>query len=37
MYVTLIRLPIKDETYVTYIIYFLADMCIFQNGLIILY
>ena len=36
MYVTSIRLPFKHE-FVTYIIYFLADMCIFQNVLIILY
>ena len=36
MYVTFIRLPFTMKL-VTYIIYFLADMCIFQNVLIILY
>ena len=36
MYVTLIRLPFEYETCDQYQ-YFLADMCIFQNVLIILY
>ena len=38
MYVTLIRVPFKHENWiVTNIIYFLADMCIFQIVMIILY
>ena len=36
MYVTLIRLPFKHEI-VTNIIYVLADICVFQIVLIILY
>ena len=36
MCVTLIRLPLNMKI-VTDVIYFLADLCIFQNVLIILY